>query len=239
MPAFRVSHELFEVFPDACFGVVVAEGLSVEPVLSLESDLRAQCGRVQGLFRSVQEVREYPGVAVWRDAFTKLGWNPNRFPSSIEALLSRIAKGGGLPSINNVVNAGNVVSLRHLVPIGAHDIDTFDGDIEIRLSREGDVFTPFGSAETEAVPPGELVYVSGNRVRTRKWVWRQSEIGKITASSRRVFVPIDGFFGKTSEQVRAARADLASLCGTLLGAVRVGEFWVDAAVPRVDLGAGV
>ncbi|NPV70536.1 MAG: hypothetical protein HPY55_07835 [Firmicutes bacterium] len=240
MPVFRVSRELFAAFPEACFGVVAAEGIPPrEPDPSLESALRAECDKLRGLFKSVQDVREHPGVAAWRDAFTRLGWNPNRFPSSIEALLSRLAKGGGLPSINNVVNGANVVSLRHVVPIGAHDIDSFAGDVEIRPSRDDDTFTPFGSAGFEVVPPGEMVYVSGNQIRTRRWVWRQSENGKITASSGRVFFPIDGFYGKTSDQVRAAREDLASLCKTVLEAALVTEFWVDAGSPEADLSVGV
>ncbi len=236
MIRFAVHPELFEAFPEACFGVVVAEiGDSRSGRSSLEAALGAETDRVQSMFRSVQDVRVHPNVLVWRDAFTHLGLNPNKFSSSIEALLSRLAKGGALPSVNPVVDAANTVSLRHLVPIGAHDIDTFTGDIELRTSRDGDSFIPFGHSDAEPVPPGELVYASGNQVRTRKWVWRQSEVGKILPCTREVFFPIDGFVGKTDDCVKRARHDLAAMCGDMLGATVVRELWVDARSPSVCL----
>ncbi|MCR4399226.1 MAG: phenylalanine--tRNA ligase beta subunit-related protein, partial [Firmicutes bacterium] len=133
-----------------------------------------------------------------------------------------------------LVDAANIASLRHLVPIGAHDIDSFVGDIEVRPASGDDSFVPFGSSDPEAVPRGELVYVSGTQVRTRRWVWRQSEIGKISGLTRRVFFPVDGFAGKTDAAVKRARDDLAALCGELLGAA-VRELWVDARTPGVVL----
>ncbi|MGE5483986.1 MAG: B3/4 domain-containing protein [Ignavibacteriales bacterium] len=236
MTRFVVHPELFDAFPEACFGVVVAEIRGHgSPRPSLQDGLNAETGRVQSMLKSVQDVRAHPNVLVWRDAFTRLGLNPNRFPSSIEALLSRVAKGGVLPAVNPVVDGANIVSLRNLVPIGAHDMETFTGDIEIRMSREGDLFIPFGHPEPEPVPPGELVYASGNQVRTRKWVWRQSEVGKILPSTTRIFFPIDGFTGKTDECVRHARRDLAAMCRDVLGAIAVRELWVDAGSPFVDI----
>ena len=63
----------------------------------------------------------------------------------------------------------------------------------MRFSREGDKFIPFGSDEPEMVEEGELVFTSGNYVQTRKWVWRQSELGKITLDSKDVFFQLVGF----------------------------------------------
>jgi len=240
MAKFTVSDEVFEIFPDACFGVVVAE-IAGDPIeiSSLEATMRLEADRVRAALKSAQDVRAHPNVSAWRDAFVRLGLNPNRFPSSIEALLSRVARGGAPPSVNPVVDAANTVSLRHLVPIGAHDAGTFAGDIELRISGNGDMFTPFGEIDPEPVPPGEIVYACGNQVRTRKWVWRQSEIGKIVPSTARVFFPIDGFAGKTDDCVRRARRDLAMLCRDMLGAGIVREMWVDARSPSVNLGVNL
>lgn len=55
-----------------------------------------------------------------------MGINPNRFPCSVEALATRIAKGGGLPDINPAVNLVNAYSLRYSLPMGAHDLDAAD-----------------------------------------------------------------------------------------------------------------
>lgn len=239
MVRFSVSGDLFAAFPDACFGVVVAEMDPLDPgsarARALEDSLARAVAAVRQQFEGIEAVRAHPNVRVWRDAFTRLGWNPNKFMSSIEAMLSRIAKGGNLPGINPVVNAANTACLTNLVPAGAHDIDSFDGDIELRLSVAGDTFVPFGCSQAEDVPPGELVYVSGGHVRTRKWVWRQSEIGKITTSTRRVFFPVDGFESKTGQSVRSATDGLEIMCREALGAKSVTRFWVDSSKRCVDL----
>ena len=60
-------------------------------------------------------------------------------------------------------------------------------------------------------------------MRTRRWTWRQSELGKITEETTGVLYPIDGFFSVTQAEVLAARDQLAQTARELLGAqVAVG-----------------
>ena len=93
-------------------------------------------------------------------------------------------------------------------------------ETELDVSR---YFLPFGGGEPELPDPGEVVYVSGGEVRTRRWTWRQSETGKITPETRSVLYPVDGFLDHNREEVLAARDELAELAKTLLGAsVTVG-----------------
>ncbi len=82
---------------------------------------------------------------------------------SIEALFTRIAKGKGMPHINPVVDLGNAISLKYTLPLGAHDLGDAGDDIQVRLSRPGDTFLPFGSTEEEAPDAGEVVYAVGSQ----------------------------------------------------------------------------
>lgn len=222
---FSISPAVFEKLPTACFGVVAV----LDAVPSPEADT-AIAARLTEAVTDCQAalagvaLKESPEILPYREAFRALGQNPNKYPCSIEALLTRIAKGKGMPSINTLVDLGNAVSLRHRLPIGAHDIATFrDGVLEVRPAVEGDRFLPFGGGEPELPDPGEVVYVSGGEVRTRRWTWRQSETGKITPETRSVLYPVDGFLDHNREEVLAARDELAELAKTLLGAsVTVG-----------------
>ena len=74
------------------------------------SDLLAAQARTLNQELGGTNVREHPHVAIWREAFRKLELNPNRFPSSIEALARRIAKKAELPSINKIVDLVNILS---------------------------------------------------------------------------------------------------------------------------------
>ncbi|HWI51004.1 MAG TPA: phenylalanine--tRNA ligase beta subunit-related protein [Symbiobacteriaceae bacterium] len=236
MSKFIVAPELFELFPELCFGVVVAEGIdnaAAAPAITelLQTRTLALAERLSGT-----DVREHPHIAVWRQAFQKLGLNPNKYPSSIEALAKRVAKGAGLPSINPVVDLGNAMSVTHLLPMGAHDMDVLPGDIEVRLGRPDDIFIPFGAAEPEGVDPGEVVYATGNQIRTRKWVWRQGEKAKVVAETRRIFIPIDAFDGVTGQAALAARSELAGAIERFFG-VAPRVYWVDRNTPSVEITA--
>lgn len=231
---FIVAPALFEVFPEACFGVVVAEEVDNRVSSQVVSDLLAAQARTLNQELGGTNVREHPHVAIWREAFRKLELNPNRFPSSIEALARRIAKKAELPSINKIVDLVNILSLKYLLPMGAHDREILPGDIELRLARAEDRFIPFGGEEPEPVDEGEVIYVTDNQVRTRKWVWRQGEKAKVVPETRRLFCPIDAFYGTTDQAAKAAQAELAAMLEEHCGA-KTRQFWVDKDNSKVEL----
>lgn len=208
---FEVYPELFQALPQACFGVVAVKGVdNTKEAPKIEALLAENIQKCEEKYTG-KKVKEQPEILPYREAFRTLGINPNKFMCSIEALLTRIAKGKGFPHINAVVDLGNAVSIQYDLPIGAHDMDTVPEALTVRAAREGDHFTPFGSDETETPQPGEMVYVSGQEVRTRRWTWRQSEIGKITENTQNLLFPIDGFTDINKETVLEARETLAQL----------------------------
>ena len=140
-----------------------------------------------------EEVRALPNVALYREVMAKAGINPNKFLPSVEAMFKRILKGGTLPKINALVDLCNAVSIEQIISLGAHDLSDIHEDLEVCFSRGGDKFIPFGSEEPEMVEEGELVFKSGNYVQTRKWIWRQSELGKTTLDSKDIFFQLVGF----------------------------------------------
>jgi DNA/RNA-binding domain of Phe-tRNA-synthetase-like protein len=224
---FKVHPEVFSVLPSCCFGVVVARGFDNkkkhrEIATLLENSIKDIRERLHDI-----NIRELSEIAVYRDAFQKLGYNPNKFMCSIEALVKRILKGGSFPMINTVVDLGNAISLKYVLPIGAHDLRASNDDIEIRFSMLGDTFTPFGAEEPEIVDTGELVYARGNDIKTRKWIWRQGVTGMITDNTTAVFYPIDGFTGVNDTSILHARDELAKILGNKLGC-QVDVGWVDA-----------
>jgi len=220
---FIVEEKVFAVLPTACFGVVVARGIDNRSVDPRPAELLRQSIEALETKFAAAKAKESMEIAPYRAAFGKLGINPNKFLSSIEAMASRIEKKKGFPSINPVVDLGNALSLKYLLPMGAHDIDAAGGDIQVRFSRQGDLFTPFGEEQAEVLEDGELIYSAGDRVKTRRWIWRQSEEGKVTEKSRNIFFPIDGFTDGNLERVLCARDELAEMIRRIFGAdVQVG-----------------
>lgn len=211
MKRFIVDKAVFEKLPDYCIGVVAALGLDNRKHNEALEKLLDEAAAGFAAANKNTNIRELTGVKACREAFHTLGINPNKFLCSIESLMKRVQKSGALPHINTVVDLGNAFSLNYGLPMGAHDVDKMEGDMEIRFSTAADHFQPMGETETENMPEGELVYVSGNTVKTRRWVWRQSEDGKIGPDTCNVFFPIDGFKGVNEETVIKVRDELARL----------------------------
>lgn len=207
---FIIDDKVFEMLPEVCFGVVVARGIENSmknrEILSFLEEV-IKLTRLK--FIDIKP-KEHPDIQPYREAFRKMDINPNKFPCSVEALAARIVKGGTLPDINPAVNLVNAYSLKYTLPMGAHDLDSTSEDIEIRFSRSGDSFIPFGEKEPEMPECGELVYAAGNQIKTRKWIWRQSDFGKVTETSNNIFFPIDGFANYNYNAVISARNEMAA-----------------------------
>lgn len=232
---YQVAAEVFEKLPTACFGAVAVRGLdNTRQIPKLEELLRANIKLCEAYFAD-KKPKETADILPYREAFRALGINPNKFLCSIEALLTRIAKGKGFPCINAAVDLGNAISIGYRLPIGAHDIDTLDGGLEVRPARAGDTFVAFGETEEETPNEGEIVYVSGSQVRTRRWTWRQSERGKITEETRAILYPIDGFTDVNETQVRKATEEFVTLLRRFFGeGVEIETGFVDREHPRFE-----
>jgi len=231
---FRVSSDIFARFPDVFIAVVAADGVpNGAPVAAVEAELcMAEREAHERLTETGVDLQAHPFIARWRDAFRTAGINPNKYRSSVEALLTRVQKGSDLPALSPAVDLANAVSLRSWLPAGAHDVDRLADTLEVRLSRDGETFHPIGGAMPEEVEAGEIVYADAGAVRTRRWIWRQGDRAKVTAASRRIFFPIDGWLGLNEEETREAAHELARLLHEHLG-VRAEVAFVHKDNPEV------
>lgn len=220
---FKVESDIFEKIPDLYIGVVVAKGIDNSKTYpEIDKLLEKSIKLAERRFLD-KKVKEDASIVPYREAFSKLGMNPNKFQCSAEALFTRISKGKGLPNINPLVDLNNAVSLKHTLPMGTHDLSLSHNDIELRYTRKGDVFIPMGSDKKEELDLGEVAYIVGNEVRTRRWAWRQGEHGKITAETNYVFFPIDGFHNINDVEVDKAANELAELLKRIFGCkVKIG-----------------
>ncbi len=231
---FRIDLPVFAALPNLCIGAVVARGIDNTKNSDAISDLlRVATQNVREKFTGA-DLKTHPDVACFREAFRTLGYNPNKFPSSVEALTSRVIKGHDLPDINPVVNLINAVSLKYTLPMGAHDLGVIGSSVDVRFSSEGERFTPLGESDPEDVPCGELVYAAGPEIRTRRWIWRQNDKGKVTTASEHIFFPIDGFSDMNKASIERAMDELARHLMTFFG-VRATLGIADRERPEIQL----
>jgi DNA/RNA-binding domain of Phe-tRNA-synthetase-like protein len=214
---YSISPEIFARFPGYVRGVVIAHGVTngpspaelVQMLRDAEESVRARV--------NPEQVAEEPRIKSWREAYRAFGAKPSEFRSSVEAMVRRVLRGDQLPSISALVDLGNVMSLRHLLPAGAHAIDLLNDDIELRFATGKEDFVAFGSEELEHPFSGEVVFVEGNTVLTRRWTWRQGNHTLTLPETTAIEFNVDGLPPVTQDEVETACAEVEELIQRFCG----------------------
>ncbi len=144
-----VSKEVLSKFPNYIRGVVIARGVNNSGENQRLVELLRQAEAKATQDESLQEIKNHPRIASWRQAYTDFGTNPNKFYCSIESLGRRARRGDQLPYIYTLVALFNYFSLKHIVPSGGDDLDSVDGDLCLTLAKGDEPFTPLNSDVTE------------------------------------------------------------------------------------------
>ena len=133
-------------FPEFRVAVLICEDLAIAPVRSTALD--AFIAEVEAETRERwrgTELSAIPGIAAWRQAYRQFGIKKTSYRSSVERLVKNVLAGAALPAINGFVDAYNAVSLAHVLPAGADDLDHVRGDLAFRYSRRATTFRDMGA----------------------------------------------------------------------------------------------
>ena len=209
--------DITKAFPDYRVAVVVAEGLTIAPERPPALDaLIAQREEAARAKWAGTELSQIPGVAAWRAAYKGFGIKQTRYRSSVERLVKNVLAGRPLARVNTFVDLYNAVSLAHVLPLGADDLDKVTPPLAFRTAREGDSFVDMAEAgeEQEAPKPGEVVYADAAHVLCRRWNWRQDARTLITPGTVRAVVTVQA---NGAGDVSAGTDDLTDLIGKFCG----------------------
>lgn len=223
MKQFIARESFWELFPQACFGILIIDypgannlNLTEEQKRSLADTLKkANVDALKHLDREPFSSNEV--VAVWREAYKKFKTKRGA-RSAIENLLKRSFKGNPVESIDPVVDIGNIISLRYGFAAGGEDVKTLVGDMQLKITEGGDHFIPIGSTENDPTLPGELAYLDDAGAVVRSWTWRDGVRTAITPDTTRAFLIVECVDRIRMGDVVKALDELESLCVSYLGA---------------------
>jgi DNA/RNA-binding domain of Phe-tRNA-synthetase-like protein len=184
-------------------GVFVAVAVSVNIEVrnspeELISEMRSLKERAKG-----EELTTNPIVRAYRDFYWRIGLDPTKVRPSGEALRRRLTRGKDLPSINNVVDSGNLVSAETLVPIGLYDLDKVKGELRITLSEGRENFDPLGAKGEVTLNQGIPIMRDDEKV-IHLYPHRDSVHTSISSSTHKVLIVAAGVSGVPREIVSAA-----------------------------------
>ncbi len=209
---FRYDPALLDRFPTIRGGVILAQNLRNGPTppalaAAFAAEQRAALARLGDT-----PLSEVPSLAAWRRAFSAFGVKPTQYRSAAEALLRRLTKHGDIPSVNLLVDLGNLVSIRYALPVAVFDRRATTGAVTVRFAAGDERFTDLGTDEVVHPDPGEVIFVDeAGLVSARRWCWRQSDQSAAREDTAEALITVEGHHASAEDDVRAALADLQAL----------------------------
>jgi DNA/RNA-binding domain of Phe-tRNA-synthetase-like protein len=217
---FCYSPDLVERFPDVTGGVIFAEGVTNgSPPVPLREAYRAEQEAVRARIGATP-LSELLTLAAWRGAFRRFGVDPTQCRSAAEALLRRLTKKGDIPSINTLVDLGNLVSIRYGLPVAVFDTRTLAGSLTVRFADGSERYTPLGGGAVEHPTPGEVIFSDDTGlVFAERWCWRQSDESAARDDTTQAIITVEAQHAGGRADIEAALADLTALLAAYTGGV--------------------
>jgi DNA/RNA-binding domain of Phe-tRNA-synthetase-like protein len=234
MVLFGYDPEIVARFPAVVGGVLHVEDIRSGPSPEALADAFATEQRAVLERLGDTPLSEVPSLGAWRRAFRAFGVDPTAYRSAAEALLRRLIKQGSIPSINTLVDIGNLVSIHYALPVAVFDLRSIADGLTVRFAAGDESFTDLGSGATERPEPGEVIFVDGaGHVAARRWCWRQSAESASSASTTDVLLTVEGHHAEARRDIEAALADLDALLRTFAGGSTTRTGIVDSASPSL------
>lgn len=238
---FAYDDAVAERYPTIRAGVIHATELTNGPSPpELLDEYRAEQRAATEKLKATA-IADLPSIAAWRRAFTRFGAKPTQHRNAAETLLRRLAKHGDIPTINTLVDIGNLVSIRYAMPVAVFDRASIVGPTTVRFATGTELFTDLGATDSVHPDPGEVIFVDGNDVvSARRWCWRQSAQSATDKTTVGALIVLEGHHDVAGRDIRsAALTDLGSLLASHQPHGRTESYVLSSTNPRTGTGEGV
>jgi DNA/RNA-binding domain of Phe-tRNA-synthetase-like protein len=218
MTAFHYDTNILTRYPTVVGGVILAKGMT-----NGRAPKDLQVAFIAEQQATLQRIGDTPlsqikSLAAWRNVFRSFGVDPTQYRSAAEALLRRLTKKGDIPSINLLVDLGNLVSIRYALPVAVFDTRTLQGVVTVHFSDGSERYTTLGQDEVEHPEPGEVVFSDETKlVIARRWCWRQSDQSAAKLDTTQAIITVEAHHTEGQKDVDSALNDLLTLFRTYAG----------------------
>lgn len=147
MIQITLSEDILAACPDLHVLAIACRVRNTESDLRLWDEIAQEEEMVRQTMK-LEEVNKWLPIRATRQAYKKLGKDPNRYRPSAEALRRRILRGLPLYRIDTLVDLINLVSIRSGYSIGGFDAMKIQGDrLVLGVGKEGEVYRGIGRGE--------------------------------------------------------------------------------------------
>ena len=123
-----------------------------------------------------------------------------------------MTKKGDIPSINTLVDIGNLVSIRYGLPVAVFDTNSLEGVLTVQFSKGNERFTELGSDEIKHPEEGEVIFADDTGlVFARRWCWRQSSQSAAKIETTNAIIVVESQHDNGLADITNAQLDLLAL----------------------------
>lgn len=221
MTYFRYDDRILQNYPNLVAGVIVAKGMANGPSdAGLRDKYQAEQTAVKARIGNTP-LSELSSLNAWRRAFSAFGVSPTKYRSASEALLRRLTKKGDIPSINTLVDIGNLVSIRYGLPIAIFDTREIATPITVHYADGSEHYTELATGETMRPEVDEVIFSDETKmVVARRWCWRQSATSAASENTTNAVVTVEAHHEGGRADIENALADLSALLAEHAGGER-------------------
>src|SRR5437016_13593232 len=207
MHIFQYHPDILTRYPQLVGGAILARKVTNGPTPArLQALYQAEQQRVLQRLGSTP-LSQIESLAAWRRALRGFGVDPTQYRSASEALLRRLTKKGNIPSINLLVDLGNLVSIRYGLPVAVFETRTLRGTVTVHFADGSERYTTLGQNEVDHPEPGEVVFSDETGlVIARRWCWRQSNQSAAQADTTDAIITIEAQHTDGQREIAAALA---------------------------------
>jgi DNA/RNA-binding domain of Phe-tRNA-synthetase-like protein len=118
-------------------------------------------------------------------------------------LIRRILAGKTLPSINTLVDAYNLASIKSRIALATFDADRLEGELLMRFAEEGEQFYGIGMEKPLILKGGEIL-VSDEEKLVAIYSYRDADNTKVTEKTENIMMLVCGVPGIPKETLENA-----------------------------------
>src|ERR1017187_1624845 len=149
MNVFQYSSDILTRYPGVVGGAIFAKGMTNGSTperlqAAFQTEQQATLQRIGNTLLS-----QIPSLSAWRSAFRGFGVDPTQYRSAAESLLRRLTKKGDIPSINALVDLGNLVGSRYALPVAVFDTRALQGTVTVHFADGFERYTTLGQDEVD------------------------------------------------------------------------------------------
>ena len=147
MTNISISEEIATACPDLHVLALSCDVCNSEPDERLWQEIADEEKAVRETVK-LEQINKWLPIQATRQAYKRLGQDPNRYRPSSEALRRRILRELPLYKVDTLVDLINLVSIRSGYSIGGFDVDKIaGGSLVLGVGREGEIYHGIGRGE--------------------------------------------------------------------------------------------